>query len=91
LRTTRFKLIYARGNAQSRALKGLSSTNEPAPSPPIWLSLHEFAVDNPDLLEMKKLTASPWTERIHEERKLGIFKVYRLLAEFGAKDWFHDV
>lgn len=48
-------------------------------------------MDNPDLLAIRKLTASPWTEKIYEGRKLGIFKVYKIQAEFGEKDWFHGV
>ncbi|KAI1845264.1 hypothetical protein JX266_008574 [Neoarthrinium moseri] len=93
LRSTRFKNVYARTNAQSRALKGLSTTDKlaAAPLPPVWLTIHEFEVESPDLAEMKALTASPWTERIYAERKLGIFKVYKLVAEFGQKDWFHGV
>ncbi|ETS88023.1 hypothetical protein PFICI_01851 [Pestalotiopsis fici W106-1] len=92
LRSTRFKLAFARTNAQSRALKGLTSAAEEAPpQPPVWLTLHEFEVDSPDMLEIKRLTASPWTDRIYEGRKLGIFKIFKLLGEFGEKDWFQDV
>ncbi|KAI4652031.1 hypothetical protein J4E93_002228 [Alternaria ventricosa] len=47
MRTLRFKLLYARTNAQSRALKGLPTTDEPHPEPSIWMAMHEF-VDVPD-------------------------------------------
>jgi hypothetical protein len=43
IRTLRFKLLYARTNAQSRALKGLPTTDEPHPEPSTWLAMHEFA------------------------------------------------
>ncbi|KAH6875985.1 hypothetical protein BKA58DRAFT_132623 [Alternaria rosae] len=43
IRTLRFKLLYARTNAQSRALKGLPTTDEPHPEPSTWLAIHEFA------------------------------------------------
>jgi hypothetical protein len=91
LRTTRFKLADARANPQSRALKGLSTTDEPAPTPPVWLALHEFEVDDVDMGKIKELTTSPWTTKIHQNRKEAKFNTYRLVAEFGEKDWFHGV
>lgn len=45
LRSLRFRLLYARTNAQSRALKGLPTTNEPNPEPPTWLTVHEFSAE----------------------------------------------
>lgn len=42
LRTIRFRLLYARSNAQSRALKGLPTNDEPHPEPSTWLAVHEF-------------------------------------------------
>ncbi|KAK5712557.1 hypothetical protein LTR17_017938 [Elasticomyces elasticus] len=41
-RTTIYKLLHARTNAQSRALKGLPTTDEPAPEPPTCQAIHEF-------------------------------------------------
>ncbi|KAH7355795.1 hypothetical protein BKA66DRAFT_474924 [Pyrenochaeta sp. MPI-SDFR-AT-0127] len=43
IRTLRFRLLYARTNAQSRALKGLPTTEEPYPEPSTWLAVHEFS------------------------------------------------
>lgn len=43
LRSLQFKLLYARTNAQSRALKGLPTTDEPNPEPPTWRVIHEFS------------------------------------------------
>lgn len=45
IRTVRVKLLYARTNAQSRALKGLPTTDEPAPEPPTWRAIHEFSTE----------------------------------------------
>lgn len=42
-RTIRFRLLYARTNAQSRKLKGLPYVDEPAPEPSNWLAMHEFS------------------------------------------------
>ncbi|KAI4665556.1 uncharacterized protein J4E78_003018 [Alternaria triticimaculans] len=43
MRTLRFKLLYARTNAQSRVFKGLPTTDEPHPEPSTWIAMHEFA------------------------------------------------
>ncbi|KAK6063489.1 putative alpha/beta hydrolase [Seiridium cupressi] len=88
LRTTRFKLVAAMTNPQMRASQGLPATDEPETERCTWLGIHEFAVENPDLQEIRKLTASPWTDRIYEGRKLGIFRIYKVLAEFGEKAGF---
>ncbi|KAF2646384.1 hypothetical protein P280DRAFT_464617 [Massarina eburnea CBS 473.64] len=43
LHSRRFRLQYARTNAQSRVLKGLApASNEPAPEPPTWMVVHSF-------------------------------------------------
>ncbi|VUC26910.1 unnamed protein product [Clonostachys rosea] len=94
LRTTRFKLAYARTNAQSRVLKGLAaSTDELPPDPPTWLALHEFECD-PDELDVpgiRQLTASPLTDKVLSQLDVHEVNIYRLANEFGNKDWFHGV
>ncbi|EUC30605.1 hypothetical protein COCCADRAFT_103486 [Bipolaris zeicola 26-R-13] len=58
IRTLRFKLVYARTNAQSRALKGLPATDEPQPEPSTWVAIHEFAeLPEESLLERIKSDA----------------------------------
>ncbi|KAF2026877.1 hypothetical protein EK21DRAFT_102945 [Setomelanomma holmii] len=42
VRTLTFSLQYARTSAQSRALKGLPTTDEPAPEPSTLLAIHEL-------------------------------------------------
>ena len=42
IRTLTFDLQYARTNAQSRALKGLPTSDEPSPEPSSWVAMHEF-------------------------------------------------
>jgi hypothetical protein len=44
-RSLRFQLLYARTNAQSRALKGLPTTDEPSPEPPTWMAIPEFSAE----------------------------------------------
>ncbi|KAF9895142.1 hypothetical protein FE257_000044 [Aspergillus nanangensis] len=94
LRSTRFKLAYARTNAQSRVLKGLApETDEPLPEPATWLSLHEFEceADEMDLVELGKLTATPMCEKMVGDFKQCDTRVFRMVKEFGEKDWFHGV
>ncbi|KAH8675716.1 hypothetical protein BX600DRAFT_507931 [Xylariales sp. PMI_506] len=91
LRTTRYKLSYARTNAQSRVLKGLATESEAGPEPPTWLAIHEFEVEDVDLAALGPLTASPWTTKIHAERKLGIFRHYKLVNSFAGGEFFNGV
>ncbi|OAL46554.1 hypothetical protein IQ07DRAFT_683311 [Pyrenochaeta sp. DS3sAY3a] len=42
VRSLRFKLLYARTNAQSRKLKGLPPAEEEMVEMPTWLAIHEF-------------------------------------------------
>ena len=86
IRTTFYRLQYARTNAQSRALKGLPTTDAPAPEPPTWLAMHEFdeVVRMPSELEdtpsaKKVLGGAKQVERI----------VYRLAKGLGSK-WFFE-
>jgi hypothetical protein len=94
LRTTRFKFVYARTNAQSRVLKGLAPpTDEVPPKPPTWLALHEFACEPEDLTvaELKTLSSSPWGDKIRANLDEHQVSLYRMANEFGEKDWFHGV
>ncbi|KAF9877117.1 putative alpha/beta hydrolase [Colletotrichum karsti] len=96
LRTTMYKLVYARSNAQSRALKGLSTTNETSERPPLWLVVHEFesADVNPEWLE--RLTSYVYGPLAYD---LGIkvrpsaqkHGVFRLVKTRGQGDFFHGV
>lgn len=58
LRTLSFELQYARTNAQSRALKGLPTTDEPVPEPMTWLAIHEFSQDPGEIArtEIERIT-----------------------------------
>ncbi|TPX08012.1 uncharacterized protein E0L32_010343 [Thyridium curvatum] len=95
LRTTRFKLAYARSNAQSRAFKGLPVDGDSSlpPTPPQWLTIHEFAQDASELdpVAMGKLTQTEWTEKVWGGAKRKIVNVYRVVKEHGENDWFHGV
>lgn len=91
LRTTRFKLVYARSNAQSRALKGLPATDEPLPEPPTWLALHEFSTDKLDMARLKDATDSEWSERIYKNLKVADIPIYNIAKAHGKEDWFHGV
>ena len=86
-RTTKYKLLYARTNAQSRALKGLPTTNEPAPEPPTWQALHEFtqAVD-PSVID--SLQPSEGSKKVLANAKQSEFSIFELRKAHGAKKFF---
>ncbi|KAF2099276.1 hypothetical protein NA57DRAFT_74778 [Rhizodiscina lignyota] len=86
-RTTRYKLLYARTNAQSRALKGLPTTNEPAPEPPTWQAIHEFdRVVQPE--ELQPLKGAEKTKELLSKTKETEFNIFRLAKAFGEKRFF---
>ena len=77
--------MYARTNSQSRALKGLPTTDAPAPEPPTWLAMHEFdeVVGLPAELE-----TTPNAQKMLEGAKKVEKVVYRLVKALGTQ-WFH--
>jgi len=86
-RTMRFRLLYARTNAQSRALKGLPTTNEAAPEPPTFQAIHEFsqAVDTSAFDIIKNAEGSKKILSGAKQLELAIFK---LAKGFGKKQFF---
>lgn len=75
-------------------LKGLvRSTDEPLPKPATWLSLHEFEceAEELDLGELHRLTATPICEKMIECFEICETRVFRLIKEFGQKEWFHGI
>jgi hypothetical protein len=89
LRTTRYKLTYARSNAQSRALKGLSTETAAPPEPPTYLAMHEFSTETVDMLKLRDATASDWTKKIHAGSKKRVYNSWRLAKTFGEADLFY--
>ncbi|KAI2484708.1 hypothetical protein Ptr902_03648 [Pyrenophora tritici-repentis] len=78
IRTLRYKLLYARTNAQSRALKGLPTTDEPHPEPCTWLAIHEFS-RSPDRIRAD-LNSEPETEWGRTEIEVHVWKLDRMHA-----------
>lgn len=75
-------------------LKGLAPpTDEPAPEPATWLSLHEFECEakDIDMAELQKVTSTPWCDKMLASFSENDVHIYRLAKEFGQKDWFHGV
>ena len=89
-RTTRFKLVYARTNAQSRALKGLPTTDEAAPEPPTWLAIHEFDTEDPPVEKMRELYATELSRKIMGGAKKIETNEYRVAKRHGAGKFFED-
>ncbi|CAN9238468.1 hypothetical protein CC77DRAFT_702321 [Alternaria alternata] len=91
IRSVRFKLLYARTNAQSRALKGLPTTDEPHPEPSTWLAMHEFA-ELPGEELIKTLNGS--AKKAAEEEEWGATEiemlVWRLDRAHGDEKFFDE-
>lgn len=93
LRTTRFKLLYARSNAESRAFKGESAVagEKPVDKPPKWLAIHEYelSVEEVSIENIKKLTASPWKDKVKSKVVRGESNQWFPVKSFGEGEWFH--
>jgi len=91
LRTTRYKLLYYRTNAQSRQLKGLPPRegDHAIQEPPSWLAIHEFSRED---LDFPKLMATAETE-ISKEILGTATKtetpVYRFTQSYGDGKFFN--
>ncbi|KAK5175543.1 uncharacterized protein LTR77_000682 [Saxophila tyrrhenica] len=84
-RSTLYHLQYARTNAQSRALKGLPTSDAPAPAPPTWLAVHELD----DVVDMlSELESTPGAKRILGEAKQVERVVYKLARALGSEEFF---
>jgi hypothetical protein len=86
-RTTYYKLLYARTNAQSRALKGLPTTDEAPPEPPTLQAIHEFdrIVKLEELEEMKNTAEA---KKIFENAKQSETGVFGWAKSHGQKKFF---
>ncbi|KAF2827925.1 hypothetical protein CC86DRAFT_320360 [Ophiobolus disseminans] len=85
IRSLRFKLVYARTNAQSRALKGLATTDEPNPEPPTWRAIHEFSAE-PSTKTANLVNESQ--SEILRQAKQTEFGVYKLAKFHGNGKFF---
>ncbi|KAF2468930.1 uncharacterized protein BDR25DRAFT_335268 [Lindgomyces ingoldianus] len=85
LRTTRYRLVYARTNAQSRKLKGLPTTDEPAPEPPTWQAVHEFSAE-PASDVRDRVKANP--SEVLKKARQNELHVYKLEIAHGDKKFF---
>ena len=72
-------------NAQSRALKGLPTTDAPAPEPPTWLAMHEFD----EAVSVSELDNTPDAQNLLRSAKKVEKVAYRLVKALGSQ-WFHE-
>lgn len=86
-RTTRYKLLYARTNAQSRALKGLPTTDQAPPEPPTWAAVHEFDREV-DASSIEAVKSAEQAVEILAVAKQVEFVTYRLAKAHGGKRFF---
>lgn len=88
-RSLRFRLLYARTNAQSRILKGLApATDEPAPEPPTWLQIHEFEVEPRD--DGARRVISEDGHGVLRDARQKEVHGYRLQRAHGRREFFGD-
>jgi len=87
LRTTRYRLLYARTNAQSKKLKGLPAPDEPEPQPPTWQAIHEFSrtVEPGELDGMRN---GPKAKDILGKARETEYSIYKLAKAFGNQRMF---
>jgi hypothetical protein len=78
LRTVRFRLQYARTNAQSRKLKGLPTTDEPAPEPPTWQAVHEFTAEPPQIVVDKVKGDSSTVLKAAKQNEVNVYKLAKV-------------
>jgi hypothetical protein len=86
-RSTYYKLLYARTNAQSRALKGLPTTDAAPPEPPTLQVIHEFdrVVKLDELKEMKETAKA---KKILEHAKQLEIVIFTWRKSHGDKKFF---
>jgi hypothetical protein len=86
-RTTFYKLLYARTNAQSRALKGLPTTDEAPPEPPTLQAIHEFdRVVKLD--EVKEVKETEQAKKILKNAKQVETVIFTWAKSHGSKKFF---
>jgi len=91
LRGTRYKLLYYRTNAQSRALKGLPPRDADLAikEPPTFMAIHEFDTESIDMKALMKTTETEWAKKILPTCKTTDTGMWSLKNSFGDKKFFH--
>jgi hypothetical protein len=80
-------LLYARTNAQSRALKGLPTTDEAPPEPPTLQAIHEFN-RVVKIEELKEMQETKQAKGLLSKAKQVEICVYKLAKAHGQKRFF---
>ncbi|KUJ07859.1 uncharacterized protein LY89DRAFT_725586 [Mollisia scopiformis] len=93
LRTTRYKLLNHRTNAEARAIKGLPSRpNDTAiekTEPPMFHAVHEFSIEELDNEAAMKTIGTERAKRIFSNATKSEYAVYRLEKSFGDGKFHH--
>ncbi|KAH6673042.1 hypothetical protein B0J14DRAFT_701007 [Halenospora varia] len=92
LRTTRFKLLYHRTNAQSRQLKGLPPRPEDKEiiAPPTWQAIHEFDTENIDMTKLMATADTEWSKKIMGNVARVEAPMYHHVQSYGDGKFFQD-
>ncbi|RDW68493.1 dimeric alpha+beta barrel [Coleophoma crateriformis] len=92
VRTTRYKLLYYRTNAQSRELKGLPPRDADiaTEAPPTWLAIHEFDSVGVDQKKIMALADTEWSKKILANVRQMLTPCYTFVKGFGDSKFFHE-
>ena len=92
LRTTRYKLLYYRTNAQSRELKGLPARPEDKKiqEPPKFLAIHEFDTEDLDMPALIATADTEWSKRIMGSVARMETPIYNHVASYGDGKFFQE-
>jgi len=95
LRSTRYKLLSHRTNAEQRALKGLPTRPQDVGTaenePPMFHAIHEFEWE-PEKLDNEKAMetiSTEWAKRIFANATKSEYNVFKLEKTFGDGKFFH--
>ena len=88
MRTTRYKVAFARSNLMSRVLKGFATEAEKAqaqtqPEMPRWLTCHEFDTTEIDWSILGRAGETEWSKRITGEVEVMDVSIWKLKKAWG--------
>lgn len=88
VRTTRYRVAFARSNLMSRVLKGFATEEEKAqaqeqPEMPRWLTCHEFESADIDWNVLGQAGETEWSKKIIGDAKVMDATVWRLKKGWG--------
>ncbi|KAI8628371.1 hypothetical protein F5Y19DRAFT_136192 [Xylariaceae sp. FL1651] len=93
LRCTRYELVSARANRETRDQHNIATANgESVPLPtPKWLAIHEFETPGIDMEALLARGKTDWTQRVTENSSFIAAPVFTMARQHGKGDMFPGV